>query len=46
MYWTSTSCGTDSAAMIVFNEHSKRVLRDCDAAKGWAISVRCVRELK
>ena len=45
MYWTSTSCGADSAAMIVFNEHSKRVLRDCDAAKGWAISARCVRDV-
>ena len=45
MYWTSTSCGSDSASMIVFNEHSKRVLRDCDGAKGWANSVRCVREV-
>jgi uncharacterized protein (TIGR02145 family) len=46
MYWTSTSCGADSASMIVFNEHSKRVLRDCDGAKGWANSVRCVREVR
>jgi len=45
MYWTSTSCGKDSASMVVFNEHSKRVLRDCDGVKGWAIAVRCVREI-
>jgi len=46
MYWTSTSCGADSAVLIVFNSHSKRVLRDCDTAKGWANSVRCARAVK
>lgn len=46
MYWTSTSCGADSAVMIVFNEHSKRILRDCDGAKGWAIAARCVTDVK
>ena len=44
LYWTSTSCGAaDSVAVIVFNAHSGRVLRDCDAASGWMQSVRCVR---
>jgi uncharacterized protein (TIGR02145 family) len=46
MYWTSSSCGADSAAFIVFNQHSGRVMRDCEAAKGWAMSVRCTRTLK
>jgi uncharacterized protein (TIGR02145 family) len=46
MYWTNTSCGAaDSASMIVFNAHSKRILLDCDSSKGWAMSVRCVRSL-
>ena len=43
IYWTSSSCGADSAAFIIFNQHSGRVLRDCDSAKGWAMSVRCAR---
>jgi len=44
MYWTSTSCGgADSVSLFVFNAHSRRVLRDCDASRGWAFSVRCAR---
>lgn len=46
MYWTSTSCGADSAVLIVFNSHSGRVMRDCDTAKGWANSVRCARTVR
>jgi len=44
MYWTSSSCGTDSTSFFVFNSHSQRVLRDCDNVRGWAMSVRCVME--
>jgi uncharacterized protein (TIGR02145 family) len=46
MYWTSSSCGADSASFIVFNSHSGRVMRDCDTAKGWALSVRCVKDVR
>lgn len=45
MYWTSSSCGADSASFIVFNQHSGRVLKDCDSARGWAMSVRCARSV-
>ena len=47
MYWTSSSCGgADSVALIVFNEKSGRVMRDCDAATGWMQSVRCVHDVR
>ena len=44
MYWTSSSCGADSAAIIVFDEDSSRVVRNCTPAPGWGLSVRCARE--
>jgi uncharacterized protein (TIGR02145 family) len=44
MYWTSSTCGVDSVSFIVFNERSKRVMRDCDRESGWAQSVRCLRD--
>jgi uncharacterized protein (TIGR02145 family) len=46
MYWTSSSCGEDGAAIIVFDEDSSRVVRSCNPAQGWALSVRCVTEVE
>jgi len=43
MYWSSSACGKDSVTFIVFNEHSRRIMRDCDLENGWAQSVRCLR---
>jgi uncharacterized repeat protein len=43
MFWTSSSCGADSAEVIVFDEDSSRVVRRCNAAQGWAVSVRCAK---
>ncbi|HUQ19627.1 MAG TPA: FISUMP domain-containing protein [Gemmatimonadaceae bacterium] len=45
MYWSSSTCGKDSVTFMVFNEHSKRVMRDCDGDIGWAHSVRCLSEI-
>jgi uncharacterized protein (TIGR02145 family) len=43
MYWSSSSCGKDSVTFMVFNEHSRRIMRDCDRDEGLAQSVRCLR---
>ena len=42
MFWSSSGCGPDKSSFMVFNEHSRRLLRDCDQAN-FAGSVRCVR---
>jgi hypothetical protein len=31
--------------LIVFNEKSGRVMRDCDSSTGWMNAVRCVHDV-
>lgn len=42
MYWSHSSCGEGRTSFIVFNEHNRRLLRDCDVPT-FANSVRCIR---
>lgn len=46
IYWTSTSCGADSASVIVFDQDSARVVRECRTVEGWGLSVRCTRSVE
>jgi uncharacterized protein (TIGR02145 family) len=46
MYWTSTSCGADSATVIVFDQDSGSVGPTCHQVEGWGLSVRCTRSLE
>lgn len=41
-YWSRSSCGAESISFMVFNEHNRRLLRDCDTLT-FANSVRCIR---
>ena len=41
-YWSRSRCGAERSSMMVFNEHNRRLLRDCDAPT-FANSVRCIR---
>ena len=43
--YTALTVGSFGASFIVVNARSKRVMRDCDSAKGWAMAVRCVTEV-
>lgn len=45
MYWSRSSCGEGRTSFIVFNEHNRRLIRDCDAPT-FAHSVRCIRSRK
>lgn len=42
MYWSRSSCGAGQTSFMVFNEHNRRLLRDCDTPT-FANSVRCIR---
>ena len=42
MYWSRSSCGPGRISMMVFNDHNRRLLRDCDTPT-FANSVRCVQ---
>lgn len=44
IYWTSSSCGSDSASVILFDQDSARVLPECRPVEGWGLSVRCTRQ--
>ena len=41
-YWSGSSCGAERISSMVFNEHNRRLLRDCDTPT-FANSVRCIR---
>jgi uncharacterized protein (TIGR02145 family) len=42
LYWSRSGCGADRISFMVFNEHNRRLLRDC-YTPAFAHSVRCIR---